>query len=431
MKITRRQFLRRGAGTAAALGLAPSVLVRGAAAAPVPDRYLVVVQLYGGNDGINTLVPAGIPSAGTLYYDRRPTLAVGSPHAINGTTEYGLHPAMTDLANLYNGPSQPLAIVQGVGYPNQSRSHFLSQDIWGSADPVAVGPTGWLGRYLDWRYADGTPDIHGVEIHSYVERLFHAPNVNVLTGRSADQFGIPSDDRNPSERDSQVQAVRDLFSIPRSGEAGFVQAAGHAVNQNLDDFAAIETEPPAYVSMGSYDQGQRLHRSLQFAAQTILHRDAGGQALIPRVLHLGIGGFDNHSKQDQDGKHSSLLEQVSTGLTAFYDDMVGHGMGDAVTVLTISEFGRTTDENGSHGTDHGAASLLFLLGDAVQGGLHGAYPSLEDADLDEQGDLVFQVDFRSVYATILADWFAVPTLDIDVIFGGSVPLLPGLFKPGT
>jgi uncharacterized protein (DUF1501 family) len=100
-------------------------------------------------------------------------------------------------------------------------------------------------------------------------------------------------------------------------------------------------------------------------------------------------------------------------------------------VLTISEFGRTTDENGSKGTDHGAASLLFLLGDAVQGGLHGAYPSLEDADLDEQGDLVFQVDFRSVYATILADWFAVPTPDIDVIFGGSVPMLPGLFKPGT
>jgi uncharacterized protein (DUF1501 family) len=290
---------------------------------------------------------------------------------------------MSALADLYNSSARPVAIVQGVGYPSQNRSHFRSTDIIG-------------------------------------------PNVNILTGRSPDQFGIPSDDTYPGEGDAQVQAVKDLYAIGRTGEAGYVQLVGDAVNVNVEEFSSIATEPPGYVSMGSYNLNSGFHRSLQFAAHIILHRDGGGEALTPRVLHFGRGGFDTHSGQDSDGWHSTLLESVSTGIAAFYDDMAGHGMGDAVTLLTVSEFGRTTGENGSEGTDHGAASVLFVVGDAVQGGLHGTYPSLEEGDLDGSGDLVFTTDFRRVYSTILGNWFGVSSSVRDTILGGSFGTL-GLF----
>jgi uncharacterized protein (DUF1501 family) len=395
---TRRRFLARGLRDSTLIALAPTLpgfLARTAhAAGPQRDgRILVVLQLDGGNDGINTVVP--FKDEGYAKY--RKAIRLPAKRLIQINSEVGLHPAMADAGRLLE--SERLAIVPGVGYPNPSRSHFRSMAIWQSArldEPDHTG-LGWVGRGLD----EGPPTRDG------------APAAMLI---------------GP---DSPPPAMRGRRSVS-------------AALDRLDDYALIdnkaESQPIGFSSAGD-DLGQFLRRNLLDAYTTAdrLEAVAGARGDAPypeselarrlkltarlikaglgtRVYYLEQGGYDTHGHQLP--LHAPLLEELSASLRAFLDDLAAARQADRVLVLVFSEFGRRVAENGSLGTDHGTAGPVLLAGPRVRPGLHGTYPSL--ADLVD-GDLKMTVDFRRVYATVLESWLGLAS---KVTLGGAFdPLL--------
>jgi uncharacterized protein (DUF1501 family) len=397
--ITRRDLLTRGLRNSTLIALAPTLpafLARTThAAAPEKDaRILVVVQLEGGNDGINTVVPFKDDG----YAKHRKAIRLPEKRLIKVSGEVGLHPVMRDAGKLLE--SGRLAIVPGVGYPNPSRSHFRSMAIWQSArlDDRDHTGLGWVGRGLD----EGPTTRDG------------APAA----------FLIGPDDPPP--------AIRGRRSVA-------------AAIDRLDDYALSDKQPeakPAGSSKPGDELGQFLRRSLLDAYTTADRLEAvaaapGGGASYPeselarrlgltarlikaglgtRVYYLEQGGYDTHGQQLP--RHSALLEELSASLRAFLDDLAASRLADRVLVLVFSEFGRRVAENGSSGTDHGTAGPVLLAGPSVQPGLVGTYPSLTDLT---DGDLKTTVDFRRVYATVLERWLGLPSKDA---LGGNFDPLP-------
>src|SRR5579884_3050362 len=407
--IARRELLRRGA-LFVALGLtAPTFVARTAAAASSSPqapgtgrtKALVVVQLAGGNDGLNTVVPIGDDN----YYKVRPTLAIPRTDALQIADGLALHPSLSGLKDLFT--SGQLAVVQGVGYPNPDRSHFRATDIWQTAAPDKYEQTGWLGRYLDAQCCGSQPLPAGqapaMAIADSTPRAYWNEHVLVPSIPDIEHFQLEAD---PADHDRALAAFRMVYDDDEAASMyeTLVRKVGVDAFETSDELKRIAA---SYKPALQYPQTQ-FAKNLQTIAQ-LVDADLG-----TRVFYVSLGGFDTHANQKN--TQARLLKELGDGLAAFQRDLEAHGRAGDVLTMTFSEFGRRVAENASGGTDHGAAEPMFVLG-ATKGGLVGDHPSLTDL---LAGDLKFGIDFRSVYATILEGWLGTPA---NKVLDGSYPTL--------
>ena len=376
--VTRREFLRTtgisGLGLAAAGWAGPAFAVQPARAISPGDRVLVVIQLSGGNDGLNTLVPF----ADGAYYSARPVIAIQPRHVLKlGAGRYqgclGFHPGLRPLMGLWE--SGRMAVINGVGYPNSNRSHFRSLEVWHTAtENRGVEDGGWIGRSFD----------------------SSRPALAVSVGWEAP----------PALKGSGITGVhlREPAAVFHAEEN-----AGEVAQAALEKTRAL---------LRRAGRGGATYPDTRFAAglKQIAALVDGG--LGARVYHHDITGFDTHASQP--AAHGRLWSEVSGGLRSFFADLEARGLADRVVVVGFSEFGRRVAENGSCGTDHGAAGPMFVWGGPVRGGVYGELPSLTDLD---DGDLKCTTDFRSVYATLLDGWLGA---DSKAVFGREFSKLPFL-----
>jgi uncharacterized protein (DUF1501 family) len=360
---------------------------------PPEQRILVMVQLSGGDDGLNLLVPYG---DGT-YYDLRPKLAIEQSAVLPLNNQFGLHPNLKSFKQLYDGGK--LALIQGVGYPNPNRSHFRSMDIWHTARPDANGDQGWLGAFMSEIYKVGESPFQCVNMGTAIPKALLTPHAPAASIQDTNTFQFLADKVLPTGKDPLLKTFGQVYAKP-----GKKLPTMNLVSQGWDMTArgvdALGTSTEKYQPSTPYPQTP-FAKSLQQVAGMIVSE------LGTRVFYVSMGGFDTHSNEKT--AHATLMTQVADGLAAFQKDLEQLGKADAVTIVGFSEFGRRARENGSGGTDHGAAGPMFAIGNSVRAGLYGDTPSLTDLD---QGDLKHTVDFRSVYATILENWFAMPSQQI-------------------
>jgi uncharacterized protein (DUF1501 family) len=420
MAINRRQFIKRGAG-AVSVGLVMprfwmGSLAQGQEITATNRRIFVVIQLGGGSDGLNTV----IPFTDSRYASLRPTLAFKEAElkdaqgnsTILGSDPFGLNPAMSEIKALYD--SGKAAIVLGVGYPNQNLSHFFATDIWSTGNTTGAGG-GWLGRYADQKLL-GQSGLSAVNIGGSLPKSFFADKVVVPSISSFASYTFQTDGRFAGDRNNQVNTFNTTNhrTFPVSS---FLDAISHAGVEAVDGAAQLQAAVASYTSTVHYpvaaDNPAPSQQVIQFSAA--LKMVAQIVTTIPEanLLYVQLGGFDHHSQEigtNQDnftnklvGAHANLLRAVSLGIKLFYDDMAAHGLADNVIMMTWTEFGRRPNENASHGTDHGTVTPMFVVGNPVIGGrLYGEQPSL--SDLDSAGNLKFKVDFRSVYGEIIDRW---------------------------
>lgn len=408
---TRRAFLKGSASSAALVALANSVpqffLSASAEAAQARgETILVVIQLSGGNDGLNTV----IPYADDVYHANRKLLGVPTAQVRKIDDYVGLHPSMAGFSKLLE--EGRLGIVQGAGYPVPDRSHFSSMDIWQTArrDAIKKGgaaaydATGWIGRYLD-AHRGSASDVPAMHLPSEPGRLPLA-----LTGEAARATSVQSldafklDDRG----DEQVRRAIQAGVAASRGDADDLVGFLHLSTQSAIDSSRQVQDAVRRYQTGVKYPGSNLAKRLKTVAQLI---DAG---LKTRVYYLDLDGFDTHSNQA--AAHAGLLGELSEAVTAFVHDLKEHSHDRRVMVMTFSEFGRRVHENASAGTDHGTAAPMFFAGGRIKPGLLTKHPKMNDL---EDGDLRFTTDFRSAYAAVLEQWLGVP----------SAPVLGAKFAP--
>jgi uncharacterized protein (DUF1501 family) len=401
-ELTRRRFLQAAAASAGSMALLPSWLADMAGAAtPVGPRagILVAVQLGGGNDGLNTVVPVGDPAYAAL----RGHIALKAADVLPIGAGIGLHPKLAWLKSRFDAGQ--VAVVQGVGDQAPDLSHFTATARWMSGDGTA-GATGWLGRYVDGLPAANDP-FHAVTIGTSVPLL--------VTGRATRATALPvkaDNVLNPSSKEDWVrrsaEAVRAMGAGP-TGLGPWGDALAAAGRNAIDLTSSVKQLYAPNLATG------RLAQQLDLSAR-LINANVG-----VRVLHVGFGSFDHHANLL--GEHANRMAELDAGLQQFFATLAP-AFADRVTVLTYSEFGRRARANQSNGTDHGTASALFAVGSKVQGGLYGAAPSL--TDLDRAGNLKPAVDFRSVYATVLDTWLRA---DAVQVLGGRFENLGFLRSP--
>ncbi len=384
--VSRRDFLKTAA-VFSSIGLAPAFLARAAEVhAPAidgfkDDRVLVVIQLGGGNDGLNMVVP----HSNDTYYRLRPQIGLKKDQILRIDDDVALNARMADLMRLYDDGK--VALLQGVGYPNPNRSHFRSMEIWHTAsDSNAYYSSGWIGRYFD----------------------------NCCSGTAHPQAGVAIGEERPQAFEGE-KGFGVAFDDPR--RFGWQPGKGLDTKENFERL----NEPVAHGNtaidflrhttsnaiMSSYE----VHAAAERAGfthsgrgsdplQTVAAMIRGG--LETRIYYVAIGGFDTHANQL--ATQDNLLGHFAESVRKFQEMLENDGTADRVLTMVFSEFGRRVEQNASGGTDHGTAAPMFLIGEGVQAGIHGTQPDLDDLD---QGDLKYGTDFRSVYATVLNDWFAV------------------------
>lgn len=384
---------------------APSAISGFAATPPTtfgpiaPNRTLVIVEMAGGNDGLNTVVP----HANSAYYDLRPEIAIRTPIDLDG--EIGFHPELNFLSGEFEAGR--LAIVEGVGYPKPNLSHFESIDTWWTADVGTNNAAGWLGRMLDGTVGYGDP-LAGITI---------GPNPSrALLGDSSFNMSIQDATGLQPRVPPWIDNVEELMGA-WSGFAPADEVSGGmmgAVRQSLS--ATADSRGTLASALGG--QSERARRGT-FEDQMSVAASLITSGLGPKVIYVhGFGDYDTHNNQL--GRHATELAEVDAGLEVFFSELSEAGMSDEAIVLTMSEFGRRPRDNGS-GTDHGTASPMFALGSPVVGGRFGQSPSL--TALDETSNMKHVVDFRSVYATVLESWLEV---DADGILGAGYERIPFL-----
>jgi uncharacterized protein (DUF1501 family) len=411
--VSRRLFIRDGVATVT-LGLAaPSFLSAIAQAQGLRSRSLVVVYLGGGNDALNTLVSYQDPS----YYSRRPTIAIPAGQVLQVGSDasgkaLGLHPRLNGLLNVFN--EGRLALVQRTGYPNSSRSHFEATDIYGTANPQSSTGSGWLGRYLDtlprpldaltaWNTTGETPRA----LLSGTSGVPAIPNATTYTYASPNRGAAALQER---------AAAHSMAANPAPGRPhlAFVNGTSLGAIETLDRVAQATSYAPtvAYPNNG-------FALALRTVAGAIV------RGIGSRVFWVQTGGYDTHADQGAGaGAYGNLMGTLGDGLWAFYSDIRNQGLAGDTTVIVFSEFGRRISENGSGGTDHGAAGVMMALGGMVRGGLYGTAASLAPGSPtleNSSGDVRHETDFRSVYARLLEQWLGV----------SSVPILNGDFRAGA
>jgi uncharacterized protein (DUF1501 family) len=393
---TRRDFLRSSA--IIALGVASPPWLAQIAKADIlkqakggkidPDNILVVCQLTGGNDGLNTV----IPWSNSAYYSMRPTLGQKEEAILKLDEKMGLHPNMAGFKDLFQRGRA--AIVQNVGYPNPNRSHFRSMEIWQTANPDAVEQYGWLGKYLDGQAKGGsTNPVMAIELSRNKSAAFNAKVASVPCFASLADVKSLVGDPDAERLLREVQGM----DAPAGSNTAAVQKANYSA---LDAMAELNKSIDKYQSRFTYANDQ-FGQGFKQIAQLI--------ATSPktRIVYLSGGGFDTHSRQAD--QHAALLKGFSDAVKVFMDEMEAIGKANKVTILVFSEFGRRCQENNSQGTDHGAAAPMFVIGGRVKGGLVGPNPDLSDLD---RGDLRWHVDFRQVYSTVLDEWMGADSASI-------------------
>lgn len=406
----RREFLTRAVQAGAILPLASSgVFARPLASrffarpASVGDRVLVMINLSGGNDGLNTIVPFNDPK----YATARPNLRLDKNQLHQITDDLGLHPSMQPIRDLYQDGI--CAVVENVGYPDQDRSHFRSTDIWhSSSDAETVVYTGWVGRYLEKIHPEYPAKLptapFAVQISSSTSLLLQGEHGNSgIAIDNPDRFynlakGLSpgGDPAPPTLAGPELEYVREILEQSNTFSGAIHQAM-----------------------LGSSTQAQYDTDALSNQLKVVARLISGG--LTTGVYVVSIGGFDTHSGQLN--AHAQLLNRLSRAVKSFLDDISASGNAERVICMTYSEFGRRLNENGSAGTDHGAAAPLMVFGKNVLGNqVIGGVPNL--TDLDERGDIKFTVDYRQVYSSILQDWFGVSGPDAEYAIGGSFSKLP-------
>lgn len=412
---TRRLFLQHGLSFASLAATAPLFIQRSAMGMINPlsallssipgipeDHVLVVVQLGGGNDGLNTVIPYG----DRAYYNARPNIGVpepgktgGQPAAlsVDGSRGIGLHPNLDKFKELMD--EGVASIVQGVGYPNPNRSHFTSMDIWHTADHDAKG-NGWIGKYFD-NTCNGTPVPEGaVAIGRTAPLAMQGDIQKAVSFESAELFRWVGEDLHPSLKQpyEKVNRSGELEDVNPDSQLGFLMRTALDAQVSSDRIRAAVAKTP----LVRYPGGE-LSKQLQIVGAMI--RDE----MKTRVYYTSMGGFDTHAGQTN--THGNLMRQLGDSLNAFYKDLKAQGNSSRVLTMVFSEFGRRVTQNASNGTDHGTAAPMYFVGDMIRPGILGKHPSLTDLD---EGDLKFNVDFRSVYTAVLEDWLKAPA---DKILG--------------
>lgn len=430
---TRREFLKGGLVMASAAATLPAFLnasamamnraLGGLTSLPgVPDDHiLLVVQLGGGNDGLNTVVPFFAPE----YYKARPGINIPEAQVLklSNADGVGLHPQMAALKDMYEDGL--VTIYQGVGYPNPNRSHFKSMDIWHTADTTATGD-GWLGRYFDAEccgfgkgesgkaeasQSGGPP---GIAIGRGAPLAMEGRKIKPVAFESADLFKWSAADMNKD--------LREGYQALNSRETG----DGNAKRPDSNASFLLRTALDAQVSSDMIRKAVAARPKTQFP-QSDLGRQLSmissmiGAGLKTRVYYASMGAFDTHAGQGgPQGRHGQLLSQFSQAMKAFYAELKAQGNDQRVMSMAFSEFGRRVGQNQSQGTDHGTAAPTFLFGPMVRRGVVGEHPSLRDLD---EGDLKYKIDFRSLYAGILEHWMKA---DSKSILEGQYEALPVL-----
>ena len=415
MRFTRRQFVKGGISAFTVGFAAPQFLTDLAFAQAAPSRNLVVLYLSGGNDALSTLVPY----RDDAYYSRRPTLAVPAGSVLQiGTDssgiELGLHPRLTDIKAMFD--QGRLAIVQRTGYQNSSRSHFQGFDIYGTANPTNSQGTGWLGRYLDtlpspvdalvaWNTVRETPR----------PLLARTVGVPAITNPATYSFASPNSGNEATLE--RVAAVKISSHLPVDRpHLAFVNSTAQAALGTLDRVAQVAAYQPTITYPNN---------GLALALRAVA--GAMNKRIGTKVFWVQIGGFDTHSQQGANaGAYVNLMAAFNDSVRTFYVDLSNQGLLDSTLIMVFSEFGRRISENGSLGTDHGAAGLMMAIGGHVRGGLYGTAADLRqdpgNPTLESNaGDVKFETDFRSVYATVIDRWLGANSRDI----------LGGDFRPGA
>ena len=422
---TRRTFLHQGLTLASATLTVPAflstsslVLAQAARAAGggtsqggvAQERVLVVVQLAGGNDGLNMVVPYG----DAAYYRARPGIAIPAGAALKLPTAgkgdgFGLHPRMAGIKSLYD--EGLVGVLLGVGYPNPNRSHFKSMDIWHTADTTGTGD-GWIGRYFDNQCAGrpvGSGGSGGCGGHACISIGREAPLAT--QGRRSKSIAFESPDlfQWTGAREDEA-AARAYEVLTRGGAGGAVQGAtmpgGGSAGETSHEFltrTALDAQIASDRIRSAVSRGTgRAYPQSPLGRQLAMVGAMIGAGLETRVYYVSLGGFDTHAGQGgANGTHANLMNQFADAIKAFYDDLKAQGNDGRVMTMSFSEFGRRVGQNGSGGTDHGTAAPMMVFGPMVRAGIWGQQPSLTDLD---EGDLKHTLDFRSVYAGVLGGW---------------------------
>ena len=364
------------------------------------DPVLVVLQLSGGNDALNTIVPYGDP----LYVDNRPTVRIAEDQVLPINDYIGFNPTLGPIKQMYD--EGKVAIIQGIGYPSPNRSHFRSMDIWHTCEPEKVGTEGWLGRTI--RDIDPNKDnvLTGVNFGRGLPRALAAPGVPVASVGNLETYGVLTGIEGADQRTEALDVFENIYS-PAIGKGAVMDYLSQTGMDALRGADILSTAPEEYSSTVEYG-GNAVAQYMRNIAQVYLAE------LGTRILYTTApyNSFDTHAGQM--AAHARLWTDVSNAVSDFYQDLKEHNASENVVVLLFTEFGRRVHDNGS-GTDHGSGGIAFVIGDAVKGGLYGEYPSLE-ADKLLEGDLHYNNDFRGMYATLLEKWMG---LDSKPITGGS------------
>ena len=364
------------------------------------DPVLVVLQLSGGNDYFNTVIPYSDPN----YYDNRRALGIPEDDVLRLDGEMGLHPAMGPMKRLYD--EGEMAVIHGIGYENSPRSHFRSMDIWHTCEPEIVGTEGWLGRATRDIDPLGENPVTAVNFGHGLPRALAAPGVSVASVSDLENYGLLTGIEEQEKRDRVLERFSRMYA-PAMGSGPVMDYLGKTGLDALKGADILKAAPESYQSTVEY-AANPIAKSLRDVA--MVHTANLGA----RIFYTQHGSFDTHAAQKL--THANLWAEVSGAIADFWDDLREHDAHENVIMFLFSEFGRRVKDNGS-GTDHGAAGVSFAIGPRVKGGMYGSYPETQAEKLD-QGDLVPNVDFRSAYSTILDGW-----LGLD-----SVPIVNGRFE---
>jgi uncharacterized protein (DUF1501 family) len=362
------------------------------------DPILVVIQLTGGNDYLNTLVPYGDP----LYYDNRTNVGIAQEDVLPINDYVGLHPAAGAIKSLYDDGK--VAIINGVGYPTPNRSHFRSMDIWHTCEPDKVGNEGWLGRVIRDIDPKSENVLTGVNFGRGLPRALALSGVPVASVAVLETYGVLTGITGEPERSEALDVFSRMYA-PTIGSGAVMDYLGQTGLDALKGADILKTAPEKYESSVEYAETS-IGKNLQGIAK-VLTADLG-----TRIFYTQHGGYDTHANQGP--AHPKLWNELSQGISDFYSDLREHNTADNVLMFVFTEFGRRVKDNGS-GTDHGSGGMAMAIGDPVKGGLYSEYPSLRSEDLLE-GDLHFNMDYRGVYGTMVEKWLG---LDANSIVGGN------------
>ena len=359
------------------------------------DPVLVVVQLSGGNDFMNTV----IPFTEGIYYDNRPLVGISEDKVLPFTETLAWHPSAAGFKRIYE--QGKMAIVQGVGLENASRSHFRAMDIWHTCEPDTIATEGWLAKVIREIDPDSSNPITAVNFGRGLPRALAAPGVTATSIGDLDNYGLMSGIELQQERDSDLQIFQRMYT-PAIGSGLVMNYLSQTGSNVLTGADMLAEAPRKYKSTVEYADNP-IAKSLRDVARV---HTAG---LGTRIFYTTHGGYDHHAQEVP--AHARLLDELTGAIEDFMQDLREHNAADEVNILVFTEFGRRIKDNGS-GTDHGSGGGAFLIGENVKGGLYSEYPSLAPADWLFGEDMAHTIDFRSVYSTILNQWMGIDPVDI-------------------